>query len=64
MHSQKITVWYLMWYICLCTHLYVPIHTLPWFYTQWWRITPHHYFAYLFVAEFCYIAQAGLRLTM
>lgn len=40
MHSQKITVWYLMWYICLCTHLYVPIHTLPWFYTQWWWITP------------------------
>lgn len=43
--------------VCTYTHPAMVLYTVV-------VDNPHHHFAYLFVAEFCYIAQAGLRLTM
>lgn len=64
MHSQTITLWYLMWWymfvhipVCTYTHTAMVLYTVV-------VDNPHHYFDYLFVAEFRYIAQAGLRITM
>lgn len=43
--------------VCTYTHTAMVLYTVV-------VDNPHHYFDYLFVAEFHYIAQAGLRITM